>query len=208
MPPARRAASPPDATRVSAAALHEAALTHLARYAATEAGLRRVLDRRIDRWARAQEGAAGAETPSPIGAEAVAETVAVARAAARAVVARLAAARALNDAEFAAARARSLTRAGRSRQAIAAHLAAKGVARETARAALPAEPEAELVAALIQARRRRLGPFRSDEADAAIRRKELGVLARAGFAQAVAAQALGTDRTEAEALIAQARDGG
>ncbi len=208
MPPARRAASPPDATRVSAAALHEAALTHLARYAATEAGLRRVLDRRIDRWARAQEGAAGAETPSPIGAEAVAETVAVARAAARAVVARLAAARALNDAEFAAARARSLTRAGRSRQAIAAHLAAKGVARETARAALPAEPEAELVAALIQARRRRLGPFRSDEADAAIRRKELGVLARAGFAQAVAAQALGTDRLEAEALIAQARDGG
>ncbi len=214
MPPARRAASPPDATRVSAAALHEAALTHLARYAATEAGLRRVLERRIDRWARAQEGAAtaspatGAETPSPIGAEAVAETVAAARAAARAVVARLAAARALNDAEFAAARARSLTRAGRSRQAIAAHLAAKGVARETARAALPAEPEAELVAALIQARRRRLGPFRSDEADAAIRRKELGVLARAGFAQAVAAQALGTDRLEAEALIAQARDGG
>ena len=208
MPPARRAASPPDATRVSAAALHEAALAHLARYAATEAGLRRVLDRRIDRWARAQEGAAGAETPSPIGAEAVAETVAAARAAARAVVARLAAARALNDAEFAAARARSLTRAGRSRQAIAAHLAAKGVARETARAALPAEPEAELVAALIQARRRRLGPFRSDEADAAIRRKELGVLARAGFAQAVAVQALGTDRTEAEALIAQARDGG
>ena len=208
MPPARRAASPPDATRVSAAALHEAALTHLARYAATEAGLRRVLERRIDRWARAQEGATGAETPSPMGAEAVAETVAAARAAARAVVARLAAARALNDAEFAAARARSLTRAGRSRQAIAAHLAAKGVARETARAALPAEPEAELVAALIQARRRRLGPFRSDEADAAIRRKELGVLARAGFAQAVAAQALGTDRLEAEALIAQARDGG
>jgi regulatory protein len=138
----------------------------------------------------------------------VAETVVAARAAARAVVARLAAARALNDAEFAAARARSLTRAGRSRQAIAAYLAAKGVARETARAALPAEPEAELVAALIQARRRRLGPFRAGEADAATRRKELGVLARAGFAQAVAAQALGTDRAEAEALIAQARNGG
>ncbi len=208
MPPSRRAASPPDATRVSEAALHEAALTHLARYAATEAGLRRVLDRRIDRWARAQEGAAGADGPAPMGADAVAETVAAARAAARAVVARLAAARALNDAEFAAARARSLTRAGRSRQAIAAYLAAKGVARETARAALPAEPGAELVAALIQARRRRLGPFRPGEADATTRRKELGVLARAGFAQAVAAQALGTDRTEAEALIAQARNGG
>ena len=183
MPPSRRAASPPDATRISEAALHEAALTHLARYAATEAGLRRVLDRRIDRWARAQGGPAGAETPSPMGADAVAETVA-------------------------AARARSLTRAGRSRQAIAAYLAAKGVARETARAALPAEPGAELVAALLQARRRRLGPFRAGEADALTRRKELGVLARAGFAQEVAAQALGTDRTEAEALIAEARNGG
>ena len=195
----RKAPEPQDPARVGEAALHEAALTHLARYAATEAGLRRVLDRRIDRWARTQEGAAGSET--------VAETVAAARAAARAVVARLAAARALNDAEFATARARSLARAGRSRQAIAAHLAAKGVARETARAALPADPAAELVAALVLARRRRLGPFRSSEPDAATRRKELGMLARAGFAQAVAAQALGYDRGEAEALIAQARDG-
>ena len=44
------AASPP--TEVS---LREAALSHLARYATTRAGLIRVLDRRIDRWARAQE---------------------------------------------------------------------------------------------------------------------------------------------------------
>ena len=35
------------------AALHDAALAHLARYATTEANLRRVLGRRIDRWARA-----------------------------------------------------------------------------------------------------------------------------------------------------------
>jgi regulatory protein len=30
-------------------------LQHLARYATTEAGLRRVLERRIERWARAAE---------------------------------------------------------------------------------------------------------------------------------------------------------
>ena len=42
--------SPPDEAR-----LHEAALTHIARYATTRAGLLRVLDRRIDRWARAAE---------------------------------------------------------------------------------------------------------------------------------------------------------
>ena len=46
--PQRRGAGPPP----DAAALHEAALDYLARYAATEAGLRRVLERRVDRWAR------------------------------------------------------------------------------------------------------------------------------------------------------------
>ena len=184
---------------MSEAALHDAALAHLARYATTEAGLRRVLDRRIDRWARANDGVAEAET--------VAGTVAAARGAARAVVARLAAAGALNDAVFAASRARSLARAGRSRQAIAAHLAAKGVARETARAALPSEAETELAAALILARRRRIGPFRAAPADPVAGRRERGGLARAGFGHEVAEQALGYERTEAEALIARARAG-
>jgi regulatory protein len=40
----------------SAAQLLEAALTHVARYASTEASLMRVLRRRLDRWARLQEG--------------------------------------------------------------------------------------------------------------------------------------------------------
>ncbi|MCA3425779.1 MAG: recombinase RecA, partial [Roseomonas sp.] len=47
----RRAAGPPP----NAARLREAALAHLARFAATEAGLRRVLERRVARWARAAE---------------------------------------------------------------------------------------------------------------------------------------------------------
>jgi len=48
--PRRPAGPPPNAAR-----LREAALAHLARFAATEAGLRRVLERRIARWARAAE---------------------------------------------------------------------------------------------------------------------------------------------------------
>ena len=44
----RRAARPPPDERD----LHDAALDYLARYAATEVGLRRVLVRRIERWAR------------------------------------------------------------------------------------------------------------------------------------------------------------
>src|SRR5690348_16319039 len=100
--------------------LREAAVAHLARFAATEAGLLRVLRRRIDRWARAALQAGGE-------AEAVRRQVEQARAAAAEAVRRLAAAGAVDDATFAAGRARRLLRSGRSRRAIAAHLAAKGV---------------------------------------------------------------------------------
>lgn len=172
--------------------LREAALAHLARYAVSRAGLQRVLDRRCERWARGS------------GDEAAADVLPGLRQLGREVVARLAAAGAVDDAAFAASRARSLGRSGRSRRAIAAHLAARGVTGEDARAALPNDPEAELTAALALARRRRLGPFR-DPATTADPRRELGVLARAGFPQDIAARALRTDPDTAEALLARLR---
>ena len=95
----RPAGPPPDA-----ASLHEAALAYLARYAATEALLRRVLDRRVDRWARAMSGQTDAEH--------LAEQVAAAKQAARAVVARLAAVGAVNDVTYAEGRARNLSGRG------------------------------------------------------------------------------------------------
>ncbi len=171
--------------------LREAALAYLARYAATQAGLARVLVRRVDRWARA--------------ANADPEQAAACKAAARAVAARMAGVGAVDDAAFAAGRARSLARAGRSRRAIAAHLAAKGVPSALADAALPHDPEAELAAALAYARRRRLGPFRDADADAEQRRRELGKLARAGFAQPVAVRALDLDLDTAEAIVVRLR---
>ena len=64
----------------------------------------------------------------------------------------------MDDAAFAASRARSLGRAGRSRRAIAAHLAARGVAGDDARAALPDTQEAELAAALALAKQMLNGP--------------------------------------------------
>ena len=191
----QQSAAPPDE-----AALHEAALAHLARYAATEAGLRRVLDRRVDRWARA---AAAEGDPDTIATQA-----ATARQAIRAVVARLAASGVVSDAAFAESRARSLTRAGRSRQAVAAHLAAKGVDRALALAAVPDDPDTQLAAALALARRRRIGPFRPGEApDQDGRRRELAMLARAGFPQSVATQALAMEPEEADALVAALRRG-
>ncbi|MDE2008096.1 MAG: hypothetical protein KGI51_16105, partial [Rhodospirillales bacterium] len=69
--PARRPVPPPDE-----ASLREAALAHLARYAATEARLGQVLTRRLERWARQE---AGQETPEAIAARLAALRPAIAR---------------------------------------------------------------------------------------------------------------------------------
>ena len=185
---------PPVGPPPSAATLREAALTHLARYATTRAGLLRVLDRRILRWARTAEGD-------------TADAVAIARQAARAETDRLVAQGLIDDAAFAANRARSLGRAGRSRRAVAAHLAARGVAGETTRAVLPDDPEAEFAAAVAFTRRRRIGPFRAAPFDVAIQQRELGMLARAGFSRDIANRALRLERDLAETLLRQVREG-
>jgi regulatory protein len=181
MAPTATSASPTEAS------LHEAAVAHLARYATTQAGLLRVLDRRIDRWARASS--------------AEADAVHTAKRAARAVVARLAASGAVDDAAFAANRTRRLIRSGHSRRGIAAHLAARGVRGEV----VPADDETELAAAIVLAHRRRIGPFRRAPTDPDTERRELGVLARAGFPREIASRALAMDGDEAEALVHRLR---
>jgi len=98
-------------------------------------------------------------------------------------------------------RARSLTRTGRSRRAIAAHLAQRGIAPETAAASLPTDAETELAAAVAFTLRRRIGPFRRAPVDQAGRLRELGMLARAGFAHATASAALDTPPDAAEAIV-------
>jgi regulatory protein len=182
----------------TASRLREAALAHLARFAATEAALRRVLERRVDRWARAAEAEGQPR-------EATAAAAAVARAAAAEVAAAMVAAGAVDDDAFAESRARRLARAGRSRRAIAAHLSAKGIAAETAAAALPEGEEAELDAALAYCRRRRVGPFAREAEDVEGRRKALAALARGGFTQPVARRALAMDPAEAEDRLLAAR---
>jgi regulatory protein len=176
--------------------LHDIALNHLARFGVTRAGLLRVLDRRIARWAASEAGDK--------------DSVPEYREAARRVVAKLAESGAVNDQAYADARSRSLRRAGKSGRAIGAHLSAKGVPGEISAAMRETgEPEQrehdELGAAAIHLRRRRLGPFRTATEVAETRRKELAALARAGFAHQVAAAALRLSREEAEALIVQVR---
>ena len=191
--PARRERRPqPEPDPVN---LQAAALSHLARYAATQAGLAQVLQRRVDRWSREAGGEADAK----------AVVVARARAAIAALVQRLAESGAVSDQAFAQSRARSLARAGRSRRAIGAHLSNKGVPGELARESTVDDPEQELAAALIHARKRRLGPWRKLAESPELRRRELANMARAGFPSAVAVRALKLEREEAEARIIRFR---
>jgi len=181
------AAPPTEAT------LHDAAVAYLARYSATSATLARMLNRHIDRWARAGTGG-----------EVAAQTAAAKRAV-PAVVARLVAAGAVDDAGFAQARSRRLLRTGHSRRAAAAHLAARGVPAEVVAAALPEDATQELEAALAYASRRRIGPFRATAAEPDGQRRDLAALARAGFARDAAERALGMSRDAAEDLLLRLR---
>lgn len=162
--------------------------------------MRQVLQRRVDRWAQRALAEGGAA--EPIGA-----ARATARALAATVAQAMVQAGAVDDAAFAASRARRLARGGRSRRVIAAHLGAKGVAREVAAAALPEGEANELAAALAQCRRRRVGPFARGAMDPAARLKALAALARAGFARDVAEAALDMPAEEAETRLIALRQG-
>ncbi|MBY0338601.1 MAG: RecX family transcriptional regulator [Acetobacteraceae bacterium] len=200
-PKPKRERRPP--ARPTEALLHEAALNHLARFAATEAGLKRVLGNRVRRWAQAALRS-GAEAEEDVAAH-----EAAARGWAAAIAARLVQAGAVNDAAFAEARARRLLRGGRSARGALAHLAQKGVDAETARDALAADdvPD-EGLAALMFCRRRRIGPFAPEgaaaDADRDTRLKWLAALARAGFPREVADAALRTPRDAAEERVRRA----
>jgi regulatory protein len=177
------------------AALREAALAHLARFAATEAGLARVLSRRIDRWARAA-GEAG------VAPEIIDSALRAAREAVPRVVQAMRGAGAVDDAAFAESRARRLIRQGKSRRAALAHLAAKGVDTSLATRLLPADPASDLAAACAYLRRRRLPPFGLGDRDRA-----LASLARGGFSRDVAERALDLEQAQAEALVEALRRG-
>ena len=102
---------------------------------------------------------------------------------------------------------------GRSRRAITAHLAQKGVAATTVREAVGHDVGAELAAAIAFARKRRLGPFAREEAEPLDRdarrvaeRKALGTMARAGFDFGVCERVLRMDRDDADERLRDRRE--
>jgi len=172
----------------TAARLEKAALAHIDRYATSAANLRNVLMRRVERSVRLHDTD---RTEASAWVDAI--------------IAKLVERRLVDDAAYAAARARSLHRTGASRRKIAGMLQHKGVGRNeiaTALAALDAEyANSDLVAAYNYARRRRLGPYRLPEVREERRDRDLAALARAGFGYDTARRvvdALSVEDLEAE----------
>ena len=156
------------ANSIGAALLEKWALSYLEHYASSAENLRLVLERRAMRR---------------VGGER--EQLAAARQSIADLIARYRAAGLLDDAAYAAGRARQRLARGEPPRRIAAGLTAKGIGAADAAAALAALRDAttdpDLAAACAFARRRRLGPFRPGGADAAARPRELAAFARAGF---------------------------
>ena len=166
--------------------LRRAALHYLERFTTSAGNLRTVLERRVRKSAMA-----GLETPE-------------ANAWIERIVTNLVATGVIDDRAYAEMRAASLVRAGRSRARIKATLQQKRVEPAALAGALEQlqedQPNADLVAAVNFARRRRLGPYAAGDR-AARRLKDMAALARAGFSSAIARRVV--DAEDIEALTAQ-----
>ena len=191
----RKPATKPKAPRkLSARYLENAALHYLKRFAATEAGLRRVLMRKVDRSLRAHEGDR-AEAQGWVDE----------------LVRKLVRNGLVNDAAFAEQKAQSLRASGRSARVIAMKLKQKGVPEAVAAPKLREVTHeiSEEDAARTWARKKRLGPFRrgdairskrgESESDArrAQRQRDLAALARAGFSFDIARRVIDAPATGA-----------
>ncbi|OHC74475.1 MAG: hypothetical protein A3G18_11325 [Rhodospirillales bacterium RIFCSPLOWO2_12_FULL_58_28] len=154
--------------KVTAKSLENAAVYYLQRFASSSANFRRVMMRRVDRSARFHG------TDRDEGAKMV-----------DGLIRRFIDNGLLNDLAYAEALAGSRHRRGASRRTVFVKLKQKGLDDEIIRAAVDAladeTDEPELAAAVILARRRRLGPFRPNNQRASLRDKDMAALARAGF---------------------------
>ncbi len=173
--------------------LERAALFYLDRYATSADNLRRVLRRKVARSARVHG-------TDPTAGEAVIEDL----------IARFLGAGLLDDARYAEARARSLSRRGQSLRGIRLQLLQKGVGEDEITAALACLRDdlgdPELTAALVYTRRRRLGPFRPGPERKAQRERDLAALARRGFAAELVLKVIDAESAEALEEEAAPRD--
>lgn len=167
--------APPKPRPITADWLFRAGAYYLERYASSTENLRRVLERKVVKRARALEADPGDF-----------------RAMIDDAVAKLAELKLVDDQAFAAGRFASLRRRGASTRMAGMKLAAKGVPRELVEEVIEGDTTSEAQAAEALARRRRIGVYRSGgEAERAEKReRDIAVLVRAGFSFSVARDAV------------------
>lgn len=190
-PAARKAKKPPK--KITEKYLYNSGLAYLQRFPASTAHFRRVMTRKIDRSCKHhKEQDREASLALLDGAIATFTRMGL-----------------LNDDAYLTGMVNSLRRRGLSRQAILSKLQQKGLNSAQILETVAHYAEAysagssELIAALMLARKKRLGPFRrAEEYD---RNKELAALGRAGFDFDVAQKALAMPQQEAENLLHESR---
>jgi regulatory protein len=170
--------------KVTPKSLENAALYYLERFSSSSENLRRVMMRRVYRSAKYHD------TDLTEGAEII-----------DALIKRYNEVGLLNDVQFSKSRAESLNRRGASARLIRSKLEEKGVDIEFISKALKSlgeeDQDPELSAAIIFARKRRLGPFRNAEERQELKEKDMSKLARAGFNFNMAEKIIGAE-TSAE----------
>lgn len=156
------------------------ALYYLGRYESSAENLRRLLDRRIAKTA-AKGGAVPAEAEQWVNA----------------VVSEACRLGYVNDERFALSTVEKYRKAGKSERYIRLKLSQAGISGDVQDSVLKGDEasvpaEAELAAALRLVEKRKMGTFRPARDRKLFRKKDLAVLARAGFSFQTAVQALGT----------------
>lgn len=186
--PAKRANGPKPVKKATAQYLENAALYYLGRFSASSGHLRKLLVQRVDRSAKAHG-------TDPVAGRGMVDKL----------IARFLSSGLLDDAAFAAGKARSLRRRGASRSVIALKLRAKSVTPDRIddavqaadRDAIEDGEDAELNAAWRLARRKRVGPYRKQKDRAELRAKDMAALARGGFSYDVARRVIDADIEDA-----------
>lgn len=160
--------------------LTRSAVHYLERYSSSENNLRKVLDRRVLKACR-HHGLDPADFADMIDT----------------VVRKCTSSGLVDDRSYAETKTASLRRRGGSRRKIEAQLAHKGVDRETIQAALDGGSVSDEEAAIVYARRRRLGPFRKGAERRERRERDLAAMCRAGFSFDIAVRVIDTKDEDA-----------
>ncbi|MEJ8476890.1 regulatory protein RecX [Roseibium algae] len=156
--------------------LTRSAVHYLQRYATSAENLRRVLNRKVMRAAQFHER-------SPSDFDEMIETV----------VTKCKRSGMVDDAKYAEIKVASQRRRGQSQRHIEAKLRAKGVPASVVVTAIEAQETSDFDAALVLARKRKIGPWRIKGLREDHRDKDLAILCRAGFSFDVARRIISGD---------------